>query len=191
MITIIAMVLELHRFTAFLGSFFPSQDFLMWCYCWSPIKAPPPLEFKLDQEMPILPLTDLQRCLEILNKLKSDKLIGETCSAKCLSLITLLLDLALFGKENLHIYFALSFVCNWGFLENETFPLNNMHRRKSFKQSRIAGIFSFDWFAQFRHLRRVPIRSAIVWQLICLSPRIIQTFDYDIDKILNSDIIET
>ena len=92
MITIIAMVLELHRFTAFLGSFFPSQDFLMWCYCWSPIKAPPPLEFKLDQEMPILPLTDLQRCLEILNKLKSDKLIGETCSAKCLSLITLLLD---------------------------------------------------------------------------------------------------
>ena len=55
-------------------------------------KSPPPLEFKLDQEMPILPLTDLQRCLEILNKLKSDKVIGATCSTKCLSLITLLFD---------------------------------------------------------------------------------------------------
>ena len=58
-----------------------------------------------------------------------------------------------------------------------------MHRQKSLKQSRIAVTFSFDWFAQFRHLRRVPIWSAIVWQLICLSHRIIQT--------LNSDIIQS
>ena len=80
-------------------------------------------------------------------------------------------------RHNLHDVVPLRISWKWN-VSSESMHVAEFKLAKSFKRSRIARKFSFDWFAQFRHLRRVPIRSAILWQLICLlSPDIIQTLN--------------
>ena len=105
---------------------------------------PLPLEFKLDQEMPILPLADLQRCPEILNKLKSDGWIGGTrfsmlSEFDCFKISFIHISWQ-FRKHNCPGYNLHYIVCFKGSLGNKMFLLNtctlqSLSWQKSLNQS--------------------------------------------------------